>query len=352
MLSQPEKLGNASSMITKMTSLSPSPLPGMEGSSPVALKKQLEHSQDGKMVNIVYFGQHDHPKPLNHPLAVDFGTSVVEEQQYNSLDAQTPRQIEPTGGSQPLASAGSEEVKGASSKSIRIQNVADSDYDHLNSKRRKKESSKAHPSPAEKPASESRTVIKTLSEVDIVNDGYRSYFRCSNPGCPFKKHVERASHDAKLVITTYEGRHDHDLPPNTKVEESRTVCLDIIVHPNCKVENNSSEQRNGKPRTKSEVSYSVSVDMMDTPILCLESGSNEQRSGKLDPSKEHDVVDRCTVVHSTSSSQSKLNEQISSKSETKSENDAVCIDKMVHTTPHSECNFDEQGVPSTAPVQS
>lgn len=47
----------------------------------------------------------------------------------------------------------------------------------------------------------------------------RSYYRCSSPGCPVKKHVERASHDPKVVLTTYEGHHDHDMPP------ARTVTL-------------------------------------------------------------------------------------------------------------------------------
>ncbi|XP_022727545.1 WRKY transcription factor 1-like [Durio zibethinus] len=421
--SQSEQGGNVSSMISKKTSLTPSPSPGTEGSSPIVrekasedgynwrkygqklvkgnefirsyykcthpncqVKKQLEHSHDGKMVDTAYFGQHDHPTPLNLPLAVGFVVSAVEERSDNasptivkdkSLDAntQTPCKTEPRDGSLPVAVAANEAVKAAPSKSNMIQNVADSDDDHLISKRRKKENGNVDASLVEKPSTEPRMVVKTLSEVDIVNDGYRwrkygqklvkgnpnprSYYRCSNPGCPVKKHVERASHDAKLVIITYEGRHDHDLPPTrtvthnttgvnvhsaahndksgTKVEESETVCLNSSG-----AENKSSEQLNGESRTKSELSGTLCVDVVDAAILGPENGSNKQRSGKLDPSKESDAVRHDMIVHSKSSSQSTSNEQVmSGKLETKSEIDAVCIDKMVHITPRSDCNSDE-----------
>lgn len=40
----------------------------------------------------------------------------------------------------------------------------------------------------------------------------RSYYKCTTQGCNVRKHVERASTDPKAVITTYEGKHNHDVP--------------------------------------------------------------------------------------------------------------------------------------------
>lgn len=46
------------------------------------VKKQLERSHDGQIVDTIYFGQHEHPKPqLNIPVAVSFVVSIVEERQ-------------------------------------------------------------------------------------------------------------------------------------------------------------------------------------------------------------------------------------------------------------------------------
>ncbi|KAE8670815.1 putative WRKY transcription factor 12 [Hibiscus syriacus] len=88
---------------------------------------------------------------------------------------------------------------------------------------------------------EPRFCFKTMSDVDVLDDGYkwrkygqkvvkntqhpRSYYRCTQDNCRVKKRVERLAEDPRMVITTYEGRHvhspSHDLddsqPPNSQL---------------------------------------------------------------------------------------------------------------------------------------
>lgn len=52
---------------------------------------------------------------------------------------------------------------------------------------------------------------KELSELTSVYFN-RSYYKCTYAGCNVRKHVERAPTDPKAVITTYEGKHNHDVP--------------------------------------------------------------------------------------------------------------------------------------------
>ncbi|GAA0142943.1 hypothetical protein LIER_03735 [Lithospermum erythrorhizon] len=42
----------------------------------------------------------------------------------------------------------------------------------------------------------------------------RSYYRCTTQKCPVKKRVERSLQDPTIVMTTYEGKHNHHLPAN------------------------------------------------------------------------------------------------------------------------------------------
>ncbi|KAM5577552.1 putative WRKY transcription factor 13 [Rosa sericea] len=83
---------------------------------------------------------------------------------------------------------------------------------------------------------EPRFCFKTMSEVDVLDDGYkwrkygqkvvkntqhpRSYYRCTMDNCRVKKRVERLAEDPRMVITTYEGRHVHS--PSHDLEDSQS----------------------------------------------------------------------------------------------------------------------------------
>ncbi|PUZ56091.1 hypothetical protein GQ55_5G268000 [Panicum hallii var. hallii] len=85
------------------------------------------------------------------------------------------------------------------------------------------------PVPAAMEDGKKKIAFKTRSDVDVLDDGYRwrkygkkmvknspnprNYYRCSREGCQVKKRVERARDDARFVITTYDGVHNHPAAP-------------------------------------------------------------------------------------------------------------------------------------------
>ncbi|XP_062207306.1 WRKY transcription factor WRKY24-like [Phragmites australis] len=192
-------------------------------------KKKVERSQDGQITEIVYKGTHSHVKPQNTRRNSGTAAQLLQsggdafEHSFGGMSGKPVATPENSS-----ASFGDDEI-GVGSP--RAGNVGGDEFeeDEPDSKRWRKDGDSEGISMAgNRTVREPRVVVQTMSDIDILDDGYRwrkygqkvvkgnpnprSYYKCTTAGCPVRKHVERASHDLRAVITTYEGKHNHDVP--------------------------------------------------------------------------------------------------------------------------------------------
>ncbi|CAD5329121.1 unnamed protein product [Arabidopsis thaliana] len=222
------------------------------------VKKKVERSREGHIIEIIYTGDHIHSKPPPNRRSGIGSSGTGQDMQIDATEyegfAGTNENIEWT------SPVSAELEYGSHSGSMQVQNgthqfgygdaaadalyrdeneddrtshmsvslTYDGEVEESESKRRKLEAYATETSGSTRASREPRVVVQTTSDIDILDDGYRwrkygqkvvkgnpnprSYYKCTANGCTVTKHVERASDDFKSVLTTYIGKHTHVVP--------------------------------------------------------------------------------------------------------------------------------------------
>ncbi|KAJ4826296.1 hypothetical protein Tsubulata_004047 [Turnera subulata] len=215
------------------------------------VKKKVERSSEGQITEIIYKGQHNHELPQPTKRSKDSSDqnggansqskpeAGLQSGAGNTNSGMVSNHL-PAGGDQEFTQADPTELPGSSDSEDAVETTTreeEGDDDEPNPKRRQT-------------VTEPKIIVQTRSEVDLLDDGYRwrkygqkvvkgnphprSYYKCTSAGCNVRKHVERAAADPKAVITTYEGKHNHDVPaarnsshstanPNSQVKPQKVV---------------------------------------------------------------------------------------------------------------------------------
>ncbi|KAA8547952.1 hypothetical protein F0562_004381 [Nyssa sinensis] len=209
------------------------------------VKKKVERNLDGQITEIIYKGEHNHDLPQSNKRAKDNSdlNGSMNSQVRPGVGLQGQTDISKSNETVPSHSVPGTDL--ASTKVTPIQVPGSSDHEEIidaetrqeeggddddepDPKRRNTEVGASEVALSHKTVTEARIIVQTRSEVDLLDDGYkwrkygqkvvkgnphpRSYYKCTNVGCNVRKHVERASTDPKAVVTTYEGKHNHDIP--------------------------------------------------------------------------------------------------------------------------------------------
>ncbi|KAK2647677.1 hypothetical protein Ddye_015166 [Dipteronia dyeriana] len=229
------------------------------------VKKKVERSFDGQIAEIVYKGEHNHPKPqppkrsssgthgvglvsdstgqdtsnpgwnnrLNERIECSDGRvenrNEVGLLAHSTYLSKAPLHYDPVTTGTSTAAGGTSEIScGLSGECDEGRKLLEGEDDEPRNKRRKSENQANEASILEEGVQDPRIVVQNSTDSEILSDGFRwrkygqkvvkgnpyprSYYRCTALKCNVRKHVERASDEPRAYITTYEGKHNHEMP--------------------------------------------------------------------------------------------------------------------------------------------
>ncbi|NP_001303195.1 probable WRKY transcription factor 4 [Brassica napus] len=233
------------------------------------VKKKVERSLDGQVTEIIYKGQHNHEPPQNTRRGNRDSTANLNGSSVNNKTTREQHEA--------AASQATTEQMSEASDSEEVGNgetgVRKKAEDEPDAKRRSTEVRVSEPAAAaaasHRTVTEPRIIVQTTSEVDLLDDGYRwrkygqkvvkgnpyprSYYKCTTQGCGVRKHVERAATDPKAVVTTYEGKHNHDLPASKSSSHAAAAAAAAQLRPENRLANlNHQQQPVARLRLKEE----------------------------------------------------------------------------------------------------